>query len=274
VEVKSLQPIHTAPQIATTPASFVPTATRGIRLPEASLKRPVVATRPPHRQEESAAGAQRTVGPAGVLVPAPRLVTAPQQREPAAVLPRPPFGQSKVELPPAGRVQPAPPQKQGRPQGPEKGAENVPTVTRQTSPQPIREPQAARPSPATPPAPAATASPPAARRPEAATPSARSLPGEPANRLAPNRGEKSPPQPQPTREPQAARPSPATPTPAAPAATAPSPASRRPETPQAARPSPAAPAPPAAGVQAPAPPQKQGRPQGPEKGAERKGSPD
>jgi hypothetical protein len=274
VEVKSLQPIHTAPQIATKPASFVPTATRGIRPPEASLKRPVVATRPPHRQEESAAGAQRTVGPAGVLVPAPRLVTAPQQREPAAVLPRPPFGQSKVELPPAGRVQPPSPPGIRGPQRPEKAAESAPAVTRQTSPQPAREPQAARPSPATLPAPAATAPPPAARRPEAATPSARSLPGEPANRLAPNRGEKSPPQPQPAREPQAARPSPTTPTPAAPAATAPSPASRRPETPQAARPSPAAPAPPAAGVQAPASPQKQGRPQGPEKGAERKGSPD
>ena len=99
VEVQSLQPIHTAPQIAATPASFVPTATRGIRPPEESLKRSVVATRPPHRQEESASGAQRTVGPAGVPAPAPRLVTAPQQREPASVLPRPPFGQSKAELP-------------------------------------------------------------------------------------------------------------------------------------------------------------------------------
>ena len=50
VDVKSLQPIHTAPQVAATPASFVPTATRGIRPPEESLKRSVVATRPPHRR--------------------------------------------------------------------------------------------------------------------------------------------------------------------------------------------------------------------------------
>ena len=101
VDAKSLQVIHTAPQVAATPASFVPTATRGIRPPEESLKRSVVATRPPQRREESASGAERTVGPAGVPAPAPRLVTAPQQREPASVLPRPPFGQSKVERPTA-----------------------------------------------------------------------------------------------------------------------------------------------------------------------------
>jgi hypothetical protein len=250
VDAKSLQLIHTAPQIAATPASFVPTASRGIRPPEESLKRSVVATRPPHRQEESASGAQRTVGPAGVPAPAPRIVTAPQQREPASVLPRPPFGQSTAErpaadltrppsppgvggprrpekgsegapavtrqaspqpgrepqaspspaapAPPAARVQPpAPPQKQGGPQGPEKAAESVPPVTRQAAPPPGREPQVASPSPAAPkpPAAAVTAPPPSARRPEAATPPARPLPGEPANRLAPNRAEKSPPQP-------------------------------------------------------------------------------
>ncbi len=252
VDAKSLQLIHTAPQVAVTPASFVPTATRGIRPPEESVKRSVVATRPPHRREESAPGAERTVGPAGVPAPAPRLVTAPQQREPTSVLPRPPLGQSKAERPAAdsprppsppgiggprrpekgsegapavtrqtspqpGRepqvaspspaapappaaapVQPpAPPQKQGGPQHPEKGAERVPPITRQAPPQPGREPQVASPSPTAPkpPAPGATAPPPSTRRPEAATPPARPLPGEPANRLAPNRAEKSPPQP-------------------------------------------------------------------------------
>jgi hypothetical protein len=196
VEVQSLQPIHTAPQVAATPASFVATATRGIRPPEASLKRSVVATRPPHRQEESASGAQRTVGPAGVPAPAPRLVTAPQQREPASVLPRPPFGQSKAERPTADRTRPPSAPGIGGPRRPEKGSEGAPAVTRQTSPQPGREPQGASPSPTAPkpPAPGATAPPPSTRRPEAATPPARPLPGEPANRLAPNRAEKSPPQ--------------------------------------------------------------------------------
>ncbi len=282
VDAKSLQLIHTAPQVAATPASFVPTATRGIRPPEESLKRPVVATRPPHRQEESASGAQRTMGPAGVPAPAPRLVSVPQQREPASVLPRPPLGQSKAERPTADLTRPPSPPRIGGPQQPKKGAESVPPVTRQAPPQPGRAPQVASPSPAAPkpPAPGATAPPPcdpssrgapggqpvarspcapgrcacsrllhlrskaarsslrrarracrpsparphrnrdaphrwpARRRPrpsprplarqhlrrstrrvEAATPPARPLPGEPANRLAPNRAEKSPPQP-------------------------------------------------------------------------------
>jgi hypothetical protein len=38
------------------------------------------------------------------------------------------------------------------------------------------------------------ASPPPARRPETAAPPARPLPGEPANRLSPNRAEEQPPQ--------------------------------------------------------------------------------
>jgi hypothetical protein len=197
VDAKSLQITHTAPQVAVTPASFVPTTTRGIRPPEESLKRSVVATRPPHRREESASGAERTVGPAGVPAPAPRLVTAPQQREPASVLPRPSFGQSKAERPTADSTRPPSPPGIRGPQRPEKGAERVPPVTRQAPPQPGRQPQVASPSPTAPkpPAPGATATPPSTRRPEAASPPARPLPGEPANRLAPNRAEKSPRQP-------------------------------------------------------------------------------
>ena len=307
VDTKSLQLIHTAPQVAVTPASFVPKTTRGIRPPEESVKRSVVATRPPHRREESASGTERTVGPAGVPAPAPRLVTAPQQREPASVLPRPPFGQSKAERPAADSTRPpsppgiggqrrpekgaesappvtrqapaqpgapqiaspsptapkpaavpvqspAPPQKQAGPQRPEKGksAESAPPVTRQAPAQPGAAPQVASPSPTAPkpaavpvqspappqkqagpqrpekgksaesappvsrqapaqpgaapqvaspsptapkpPAPGATASPPSTRRPEVATQPARPLPGEPANRLAPSRVEKSKPQ--------------------------------------------------------------------------------
>src|SRR5499427_1340156 len=47
-DVKSLQPTHTAPQIASAPTSFVPSASHGIRPPESTFQRPVVATRPPH----------------------------------------------------------------------------------------------------------------------------------------------------------------------------------------------------------------------------------
>jgi hypothetical protein len=269
VDATRLHLLHTAPQVAATPASFVPTATRGIRPPEASLTRAVVATRPSHRPPEAAAGAARPAGPAGVPAPAPRLVTAPQRHDPTSVLPRPPLGQSKAERPPADRARrpekgaekvppvtrqtppqpggqpkvagptptapqppapgataplpapdrpkapqgaspapaapappaapgppPAPPQKQAGPQRPEKGAEKVPPVTRQTPPQPGGQPKVAGPTPTAPqpPAPGATAPLPAPDRPKAATPAARPLPGEPANRLAPNRAEKSPPQ--------------------------------------------------------------------------------
>ncbi len=212
VDTKNLQLTHRVPQVAATPASFVPTASRGIRPPEESLKRSVVATRPPHSFSESAAGGERKTGPAGVPTPAPRLVSAPQQREAVQVPARPPVGQSGVERRSADRDQP--PSPPGAPR------------TRQASPQPRREPQVAAPAPAAPqspvgrvtppppatrrtetppvaaPAPAAPqspvgrspAAPPPARRPEAAAPPARPLPGEPANRLSPNRAEEQRPQ--------------------------------------------------------------------------------
>jgi hypothetical protein len=246
VDAKSLQLIHTAPQIAATPASFVPTATRGVRPPAESLKRPVVATRPPRPQEGLASGAERTAGPAGVPVPAPRLVTAPQQHEPASVLPRPPLGQA----PPVARVQP--PSDPGI-RGPQQPAKGASAVTRQTSPPPGREPQVASPSPpaAVAPAAGATAPPPAPRRPEA---------------------------------PPVVRPSPVAPTPSAAGVQSPAPprqpakgaesvpAATRPTSPQPTQgvtsPSPPVPAPPAARVQPPVPPQQQGGLQRLEKNAE------
>ncbi len=237
VDAKSLQLIHTAPQVAATPASFVPTATRGIRPPEASLKRSVVATRPPHRQPEAAAGAERTGGPAGVPAPAPRLVSVPQQREPASVLPRPPLGQSKAERPMADLTRP--PSPPGAP------------ATRQAPPQPPRAPQVASPSPTAPkpPAPGATAPPPLTRRPEApqvaspspaapAPPAALVQPPSPQKQdvlRRPDKGAESVPPgtrqapPQPGRAPQVASPSPTAPKPPAPGATAPPPSTGRPK---------------------------------------------
>src|SRR5262249_26054728 len=47
LDMQRLRPIHGALPVAATPASFVPTTSRGLRPPEESLKRPVVATRPP-----------------------------------------------------------------------------------------------------------------------------------------------------------------------------------------------------------------------------------
>src|SRR6266849_4847093 len=129
VDVTSLRPTHTAPQIATTPASFVPTASRGVRPPEGSVQRPVVATRPPHARSEAAPGGARNVGPAGVPTPAPRLVSVPPRPESGPIPTRPAFGQSTVERPTADRAQP--PLPPGAPK------------SRPSPPQPQQEPQKA-----------------------------------------------------------------------------------------------------------------------------------
>src|SRR6266852_3787666 len=97
VDVTSLRPTHSAPQMAATPASFVPTASRGVRPPEGSVQRPVVATRLPHARSEAAPGGARNVGPAGVPTPAPRLVSVPPRPESGPIPTRPAFGQSTVE---------------------------------------------------------------------------------------------------------------------------------------------------------------------------------
>jgi len=264
VDVTSLRPTHTAPQIAPTPASFVPTASRGVRPPEGSVQRPVVATRPPHSGSEAAAGGGRNVGPAGVPTPAPRLVSVPPQRESSPVPTRPAFGQSTVERSTADRAQP--PLPPGAPK-------------RQPSlPQPQREPQKATPTPTAPqPSPGrAAAPPPPGRRPEAPqvtvpapatpqpSPSTAAAPPPPSRRLeapvvtapAPATSQPSPGRaavPPPVRHPevpQVTAPTPPAPQPS-PNRAAPPPPTRRPEAPQATAPAPAAPQPPARRVETP-----------------------
>jgi hypothetical protein len=267
VDARSLQVTHTAPQVAATPASFVPTASRGVRPPEDTLKRSVVATRPPHSLPVPAGGVERTTGPAGVPTPAPRIVSAPSQRESIQVPARPPVGQSGVERPRTNRDQPP------SPPGPP-GARRALPPTR-------REPQVAAPAPATPQPPPgpATATPPARTRraetPQVGAPAPATLsapPGPTTAPLPPARRIETPqvaapvpvtPQspsratvpPTPTRRteaPQVAAPAPATPQPPS-RATAPPPSARRAETPQVAAPAPAAPqAPPARAIAPPA----------------------
>ena len=237
VNEKGLRPIHNAPQVTATPASFVPRENRGIRPPEKVLERPVVATRTPHPREEAPAGVERKTAPVRVPTPKPRIVSVPQKPEAAPVLQRPPFGQSKVERRTTDRAQaPAPPKVDGQ-RRPEQALGRTPSVTRQTPPSQQREPQVAGPSPAKPqpsglqpeadrtrsPGPQKMESPqrperssgdplsvtrqtppsqqrepqvagpspakpqPSGRPTEAARPPARVLPGEPANRLSPNR---------------------------------------------------------------------------------------
>src|SRR5712691_11011820 len=231
VDVKSLQPTHTVPQIAPTPASFVPTASRGVRPPEGSVQRPVVATRPPHAGSEAATRGERRVGPAGVPTPAPRLVSVPPQRESSPVPTRPAFGQSTVERPTADRAQP--PLPPGAPK------------SQPSRPQPQREPQKATPTPPgrRPEAPQVTGSAPATPQP---SPSAAATPPPPGRR---------------PEAPQVTTPARAIPQPSPSPAATPSPPGRRPEAPQVTTPAPAIPQPSPSPTATPPPPSR--RPEAP-----------
>jgi hypothetical protein len=205
-----LQPLHTSPQIAATPASLVPRENRGVRPSNKILERPVAATRQPHAWAESAPGGKQEVGPAGVTMPAPRLVSVPRQHEPAAALNRAPFGQSKVERRPPGRAQPPPHPEVASSRGAERAAKGgSPAVRQAQTPQPAPpgvkgsqrlEGAAKAASPVTRearPQPGAQVAVPQVRAPQhqvrgPKAPAA--LPGEPANRLSPDRAQMSSPQ--------------------------------------------------------------------------------
>jgi hypothetical protein len=178
VDVQRLQPIHAALPVAATPASFVPTASRGLRPPEESLKRPVVATRPLHAGSVPEAGA--TVSPAPVPRPAPHLVSVPRPPANAPVPPRPSFGQSPVERPMPDRARPPSPPKLNPPPG---APPSRPGWT--------QGPPMATPAPGTP-----AVTPGRTQGPSVASPPMRSLPGEPANHVAPHRIQGEPGQPE------------------------------------------------------------------------------
>jgi hypothetical protein len=238
-DIKNLQPTHTAPQIAATPASFVPTASRGVRPPEGSLQRSVVATRP-HAGSDTAAGGARQVGPAGVSRPAPRLVSMPSQRESVPVPARPAFGQSTVERPTEDRAHP--PSPPGAPKLraslPQPRRESQGTAPVAATPQPSAPGHAAappppashrEPAPATPqPTASRVAAPPPVRRPE---PPAVTAPAAP--QPSPSRVGAPPPPARHPEVPQVAAPAPTAPQPSPSRVAAPPPAARPPEAPQA-----------------------------------------
>jgi len=214
VEAQQFRPIHEGPKVAAGPASYTPSANRGVRPSEASIGRPVVATRAPHSAPRPGADREANQGPA------PRLVPPPQSREAAATLPRPAFGQSKVERSTADRAkQPAPPKPELSAR-PSRSPEAAPPASRpmqqrqrqeqvadpskpELSARPSRSPeaapsttrpvtrqwqeQAAAPSPASP-------QPPRQRVEAPRQTSQHPMPGEPASRISPHRGEVKSPQ--------------------------------------------------------------------------------
>ncbi len=199
--VENLRPMHTGPEVKPTPAAFMPGGQRGIRPAEKDLKRPVVATRPPHSAAERGDREGRKPDATAAQGPAARIVPAPPQPKSTEPLPRPPFGKSTIERrPEAGRAQESMPSKgDGVRRATEPPAETRATSDRR-SVQPPRPPQRHPPSetaerprrmdqtdnrtPASPP--------PNAIEPH--RPPQRKLPGEPASRLSPDRSEKAPPQ--------------------------------------------------------------------------------
>jgi hypothetical protein len=214
VEAQDFHPTHEAPRVAAGPASYAPSANRGVRPPESSIGRSVVATRAPHAAPRpGAAGREPNQGPA------PHIVSPPQSREAAATLPRPAFGQSKVERSTADRVKlPAPPKPESSVR-PVRGPEAVPSASR-----PARPERSLEAAPSATPAPSTTRPAPRQRQEQAASPSPASpqtpgkhvevpretsqhpMPGEPASRLSPHRSEvKSPQIPEP-KPPTAGRP--------------------------------------------------------------------
>jgi len=244
-DVTSLRPTHTAPQIAATPASFVPTASRGVRPPEGSVQRPVVATRPPHTGSEAAAGGGRKVGPAGVPIPAPHLVSVPPRRESSPVPPRPAFGQSTVERPTADRAKP--PLPPGAPK------------SQPSQPQPQREPRKVTPVPTAPqPSPGRAATPPAsARRAEAPSVTA---PAPVTPQPSPSRAATPPPPGRRVQAPQVTTPTAPAPPPSASRAATPPPPAGRPEAPAVTAPAPTASQPSSGRAAAPLPRPRPGAP--------------
>ena len=202
VDPKDFKPIGSAPKVRETPANFAPTTKHGLRPPEKDLKRPVVATRPPHAFAEPVETKERK--PDAVKAPAtgPHIVQRPQLHENGAELPRPPFGQSTVERrPQTGRVQPPAPPKKEVVARPDRHPESQPPVIQrpQQEPQPSKGPdrsepavRSVRPDPAVSQPKALPA--PAPNRVEGPRAPARQLPGEPASRLSPNRAETKTPQ--------------------------------------------------------------------------------
>jgi hypothetical protein len=203
VDSSHVEPMRGKLDIAPARASLVPDAVRGVRPPEAALRRPVVATRAP---EDPARWlkAQGIPEPAKTPSAAPRLVPPPRRASGGDSPPRPPFGASKIERPqsaPPPRPQRAQPSTGGtrapaqQPAAPTPSPRSTPsgpkppaTGTEPRTQAPSAPPEArgqVRPAPARPrvePGPSA----PASRAPSAASPT-RPLPGEPANRLFPGR---------------------------------------------------------------------------------------
>jgi hypothetical protein len=203
VHANDLRPIHRGPEIRPTPAAYAPDRHRGFRPSEKNLRRPVVATRPPHSSPERGNHTpERKPDAPAVTTPEPRLVKAPKQPQPSEPLPRPPFGKSSIERrPEVVRGQPPLPSKSEGARRTEKPSIESRAPSNRQLEQPSRPPQRNQRAEAPerlrrvergdnrPVPPPSTSQPLDMHRQQQ-----RKLPGEPASQLSPNRVGKPPQQ--------------------------------------------------------------------------------
>ena len=184
VDVRELQPVRGALPVKPSPASFVAATGAAVRPPEPVVSRRVVATRSlaPRTAALQLRAGEVKQAPVVNLSPA-RIVKPP--RAATAALARPAFGASSVE--------------RARPVAPPRFTASLPSGAREplrTDPSSREQTRIAAPAPSRPVPPPtrreqmgpsqASSAPPAAPR---AGETPRALPGEPANRLAPDRRE-------------------------------------------------------------------------------------
>jgi hypothetical protein len=193
VEASRLEPVRGALRVKPDASSFVAATGPAVKPPAAVLQRQVVATRRPvARVTRPEARRERIESP--VPAPAPRIVPAPRPAAPTVTTPAPPrapFGSSTIErerrsTPP--RFESAQPTPRVESPRPAPRAETPQPAPRIETPQPSPRIETPQPTPRveTPRAAPRVESP----RPEAAP---RTLPGQPANRVAPWRRESTAP---------------------------------------------------------------------------------
>jgi hypothetical protein len=207
VDVRRLEPVRGPLRIAPDPASLLPAHGKAVRPPEATLSRPVVATRPLPRRERATPEATRGSTPEATRAstppasPAARIVPSPRAAQNAPVPPRAPFGAGGAERRRESTL-PASPTQAGRDPGRPEVARPEPARPEAGRPESRRpeaakpeapRPEVARPEPGRPQEPRRDAPRPETPRaetvrPQPAAPPQRALPGEPANRLNPGRG--------------------------------------------------------------------------------------
>ena len=149
VDARNFRPIHAAPLINAKPASYKPKASRAIRSPEGSLKRPAVATRAPHTAADRDLKGEPNIRQAK-LSRTTRPVGEPKQQKVGPAQPRSSSGSSTVKRPMGDRAHRSAPPRPESPRQAGRISKTLPPVTRRIPTQSGLKPQVAGPPTAVP----------------------------------------------------------------------------------------------------------------------------